>query len=203
MALNTATGLKTAIADWLADNSLTAYLDDFVTLAEDHLNRELRHRKMQEVVDLTPSSGVCTLPSDYLYFVRVVEKAAIRRELQAIAMHAADQLYPARQSGLASHFTVVGDELRMFPVSSNDIELTYMQRIPSLNANSTNWLLSEAPGLYLSACQLMALVFKNEVDTPRAQALTQQVRQHIDRLNAQSDLSAFYKVKRIARGVTP
>lgn len=203
MAITTATELRAAVLTWLADSSLSDYADDFIVLAEGFLNRELRHRKMETIADLTPSSGVCTLPDDYLSYIRVVEKASPRRELKAISPQAVDQLYSTRPSGLSLHFSITGDSLRMFPVSANDIELTYIQKIPSLSENETNWLLDANPGLYLSACRMMALDFKNEVDSPRMQAMTAMTRQHIDNMNNESDMAKYAKAQRILAGATP
>lgn len=204
MAISTYAELKTAVGDWLARSDLTSYTGDFVTLAEDYLNKKVRHRKMVATTDLTPASGVCTLPTDYLEHIRVVEKASIRRELSYIAPQYADQRYPDRTAGLAQNFTLVGNNLRMFPVSSNDIELTYYQKIPALSdANTTNWLLSESPHLYLRACQVMALEFAGETDTSRFQVASEMSRSMLDSLNEQNEMALYSRAPMHIAGVTP
>ena len=169
MALTTFSELKTAIAAWSDTSDVTAYLGDFVTLATSMLNRggdnipAVRAREMVTVTDLTPTAGVCTLPTDYLQYRRVVEEASIRRELTYITPAVADTDYPTRDSGLANNFTIVGDSLYMFPVSSNDIELTYYQAIPDLSdSNTTNWLLDKHPNVYLHACLLQLGLFRRD-----------------------------------------
>lgn len=203
MSITTASELKTAVADWMARSDLTSYLDDFITLAEGYLNRELRHRKMVAQTDLTPTSGSCTLPTDYLHYVRVVEKASIRRELSFVTPQFVDEWYPARTSGLSNDFTIIGSTLTMYPVSSNDIELTYYQKLPTLVSNSSNWLLADTPGLYLNACKLMALEFVNETDTPRFATVARMTRQLVDEMNAESEMALYHNAGMRISGATP
>tara|TARA_R100001510_G_scaffold686_1_gene510 strand:- start:874 stop:1080 length:207 start_codon:yes stop_codon:yes gene_type:complete len=46
MAFDTFSNLKTAIANYLNRDDLTAFIGDFITLTESRLNRELRVREM-------------------------------------------------------------------------------------------------------------------------------------------------------------
>jgi hypothetical protein len=164
MSITSYAELKSAIPIWYKDRSdLAAYADDFIDLAEAYFNAELRMREMETVADLTPSSNVCTLPSDYIEYKRVVELASIRRELSYITETAAEAYYPTRASGLSNHFIIIGSELTALPLSSNDIELTYYQKIPALSdSQTTNWLLTRMPNLYLHACMMYAAEFVEE-----------------------------------------
>jgi hypothetical protein len=159
--------LKTAIPTWYKDRSdLADYADVIIDLAEAYFNLSLRVRKMEEKTDLTPVLNVCTLPSDYIEYKRVVELASIRRPLDYITEEGADRAYPSRASGLACHFMIVGDDLTALPLSSNDIELTYYQAIPALSgSNTTNWLLTKAPNLYLHTCKMYAAEFTEDTAT--------------------------------------
>src|SRR6185369_5949694 len=77
--------------------------------------------------------------------------------LEYITEDSADALYPTRAAGLSCHFMIIGSELTALPLSSNHIELTYYQTIPALSGtNTTNWLLTKAPNLYLHACLMYA-----------------------------------------------
>lgn len=204
MSITTYAELKTAIGDWLDRSDLTSYLGDFITFAEGHFNRELRHRKMITTTDLTPSSNVCTLPTDYLNYVRVVEKVSPRRDLTFITSQAADQLYSYAPSGLANHFTIIGDNLKAYPLSSNDIELTYRQKIPALSdANTTNWLLSLYPQAYLRLSQLMAMEFTDETDTARYKSAAILSQKIMDDINREGQIAEYYKASVHVRGATP
>lgn len=162
MAITTYAELKAAFAadGWFLGRDLSTQVDEFIDLSEAYFNMKLRCREMETSTDLTPTSNVCTLPNDYLEYKRVVELASIRRRLKYITEDAADEVYPSRESGLACHFMIVGSSLTALPLSSNDIELTYYQKIPALSdANTTNWLLTAHPGLYLHACRMYAAEF--------------------------------------------
>lgn len=172
MAIGTFAQLKAALAEWSdAGSQINAKLEDFVTMTTDGLNygtegmEPLRVREMVAVTSITPSSGACALPTDYLEYRRVVEEASIRRELKYIAPSVADQLYPDRAGGPACDFTIIGSSLYMFPVSSNDIELTYYQKIPALSdASPTNWLLTKHPALYLHGGLMQLGIYRRDDD---------------------------------------
>lgn len=153
MTIENYSDLKSAITRFTARSDIASSADDLIDLTEAYFNVELRCREMEAKTDLTPASNVCTLPTDYLEYKRVVELASIRRRLEYITEDAADALYPTRTAGLACHFMIIGDELTALPLSANDIELTYYQKIPALSdANTTNWLLTRLPNLYLHGC---------------------------------------------------
>lgn len=169
MAISTYATLVTAIGSWLKDRGslYTTDAPDFITLGEGVFNYgfegdvinvpALRVRDMETKTDLTPTSNVCTLPSDYLAYKRVVELASIRRPLTYITEEGADGLYPTRAGGLSCHFMIIASTLTALPLSSNNIELTYYARVPALTASATtNWLLTKHPGIYLRAAMFMA-----------------------------------------------
>ena len=149
--------LVTALTKWFLADDLSEDADEIIALAESYFNAKLRLRQMETIATLTAASNVYTLPTDYIEYKRVVEKASTRRRLEFITEDAVDQLYPSRTSGLSNHFTIIGSSLYTFPLSSTDVELTYYAKIPALSSsNTTNWLLTAHPNLYLHACMLYA-----------------------------------------------
>jgi hypothetical protein len=203
MALNTLSAIKTAALDELDRSDLSTYADDFITLAEGHFNRNLRHRKMVATTDLSPATNVYALPTDYLHAIRVVEKRSIRRELQFVTPGYVDQAYPDRASGLPNDYTIVGSNLYVYPYTSNDVELTYYQKIPTLISTDPNWLLTDNPQLYLRGIQLEALSFINETNTPRFQFITTIMNRLIDEMNEESEMALYNGASMRVRGVTP
>jgi hypothetical protein len=174
MAINSYGTLMAAINAWGdLGSTMTSEMDNIILLANDTLNYgldlgmttipALRTREMEAIASLTPSSSVCTLPSDYLQYRRVVQKASPRRPLTYITPDEADQKYPDRSSGPANEFTIVGGSLYMYPLGSTDIELTYYQKIADLTeANTTNWLITKHPTIYLHACMLHVGLYRKE-----------------------------------------
>jgi len=184
MTISTYSELVTAIGNWYmnrTDVSGSDRADEIIDLSEAYFNATLRCREMEAVTDLTPTSNVCTLPSDYLEYKRVVELASIRRPLEYITEDAADYVYPDRTTGLACHFMIVGSDLTALPLSSNNIELTYYQKIPALSSsNTTNWLLTRYPNIYLHACRMHAAMFTFDQSTEAVEAVALQ--KHMDSL---------------------
>lgn len=206
MAISTFAELKTAISSWADVNDVDAYLDDVVSLATDTLNygladmAPLRTREMVAVVDMTPTSGACTLPADYLQYRRVVEDTSIRRNLQYIAMTSVEQLYAARESGLSNTFTIIDDQLYMFPVGTNDIELTYYQKIPHLtDAAPINWLLTKHPGVYLHAGMYQLGILRRDDDlTARSYSMVNGLVRGLSKSNFTSEFARATTRMRIA-----
>lgn len=191
MSIANYTDLKTKIATFYEERSdLAAVADDLIALAEGYFNVRLRCREMEKVTTLAPSSNVCTLPTDYLEYKRVVEVVSPRRRLDYITEDAADRLYPFRGSGLANHFMIVGTTLTALPLSTNGIELTYYQKIPALTASATtNWLLTRLPNLYLHACLMYAAEYvKNDAEIVKEGALAEK---YIGELEALDNRSKF------------
>lgn len=203
MALGTLAEIKTAALEGIDRADLSSYANDFVTLVEGHFNRKMRHRKMMTSTDLSPTSNVYTLPSDYLHAVRVVEKRSIRRPLQFVTPEYVDQAYPDRPSGLPQDYTIIGSSLYAFPYTSNDVELVYYQKIPTLISNDPNWLLTDNPQLYLRGIQLEAMIFINETSSTRFQATAALVDRLIGEMNDESSMALYSSAEIRLSGNTP
>lgn len=150
MALDTYANLQTAIADWMARSDLTTVIPDFITLLEARVNRELRVRSMLTSTNLTPSSGSATLPTDYLEWKRVTWTGSSRIELEWVEPTYLQAAYPTSPSDTPRRFTIEGTTLKIRPIDGTALEFLYYQKIPALsNSNTTNWLLTAHPDLYL------------------------------------------------------
>src|SRR5947208_3131337 len=110
MTIATYSDLQQAVSDHLARTDLTAYIPDFITMAENWLNYgsenvpPLRTKEMEAVTSLVPASGVCTLPSDFLEWRRVSENTSTKRTLDYITLDEAERLYPDGAAGLGERF---------------------------------------------------------------------------------------------------
>lgn len=207
MAITTYAELQTAVADHLARTDLTSFIPDFITMAENWLNYgsanspPLRSREMEEVATLTPVSGVVTLPTDYIEYRRVVESTGVRRNLTYITPDMAEILYPSRSAGSGERFTIIGDSLYTFPLVSNDIELTYYQALPPLASNTSNWLLTKAPGVYLRAALIQAAAFiKDDAELEKQASLGKAL---VAGMNHSDMLGKYARAGLTPRGITP
>ncbi len=203
MAISTYSELLTAGQNWLMGRTdLATFYPDFVTLGSGYINGELRVRQMETIADLSPTSGICTLPDDYLEYRRVVEKANPRRTLEYISPTRADYEYPFQQSALSNSFTIIGSSLYTFPLTSSDVELTYYASVPALSdAAPTNWLLTARPELYLRASLMHAAEFvKDNEEAAKQKALADMVIEQMHRLDERAN---YARVSAHVRGPTP
>jgi hypothetical protein len=61
-------------------------------------------------------------------------------------------------------FTIFGSEIELCPTPDQDytVEMVYRQNLPALASNSTNWLLTLAPDLYLYGALLESAPYIKE-----------------------------------------
>lgn len=210
MTIGTYAQLQSAVTSWLEDRTdVASFVPDFITLAENVLNfgmgddfAPLRVRDMETVVSLPSVNGVATIPTDYLQYRRVVPATGNRYPITFTTPDGADLLYPTGQAGLPQHFTIVGSNLYTYPKTSDNVELTYYAMIPALSdSNTTNWLLTKAPGIYLRASLMQAAEFiKEDAEAQKQAAICQALMAGLSR----SDQMANYARAGVTlRGNTP
>lgn len=161
MALDTYSGLKTTIADYLNRDDLTSIVPSFITLAEAKFNRKLRVRQMVKRATATLDTAFFAFPADFLqakefqlntspitYLEFVTEKQGdLNRQSQYIS------------TGKPLQYTIVGTQLEVIPTPDAEYigEITYYGKISALSdSNTSNWLLDYAPDLYLYGALLEA-----------------------------------------------
>ena len=200
MAINTYATLVTAVDNWLARADLTARTPEFIALAEAKFNRELRCRQMEQrstaTVDTASSEPeFIALPGDF-HTMRRVRLSSVSGKprlgfLSGTQMD--DQRYSSSNTtGQPQHFTVFGDEMEILPTpdSAYTIEMVYRKYIPALSSdNTTNWLLTLAPDLYLYGALMEAAPYMHEDE--RIQTWSSGVTGAINGLNEMSLDASF------------
>jgi hypothetical protein len=172
MAINTYATLLTAVENWLArsDTALTDRIPEFIALFEAKMNRELRCNQMETraytTADTTDNEPeFVTLPSDFQTMRRVrLSSVTGKPRLTFLAGQQADdyRYSTANATGQPIYFTIFGDEMELLPTPDSDytIEMVYRANIPALTAvNTTNWLLTLAPDLYLYGALMEASAY--------------------------------------------
>ena len=201
MSLANYNDLKTAIADWTGRSDLgTTNYSNFTTLFETYANRNLRVRQMELQTTLTPVSGEATLPSDYLQWRRVTWEGSPSVELAYVHPTMFLGYYPTTAQGTPTCFTIEGSTLKARPVSGTNLTLDYFQKIPSLETNSTNWLMTAHPDFYLSGVLTEAYFFTKDPDQAAVfMGRRNQLCDEITRLNNASKAPGAIRVF----GITP
>jgi hypothetical protein len=150
MSIATYTDLQAALGNYLDHSLFAARYPDFIQIFEATANRRLRTRAMEVTATLTPAAdGTVALPSDYLAWRRVTWTGQTRRELSYTHPTWFSGAYPTRPADVPAIFTIEGGTLKVLPLDSTALEFDYFQLIPALASNSTNWLLTAHPDLYL------------------------------------------------------
>jgi hypothetical protein len=159
--------LKTNIGVWLAregDTTLATYAADFITLFECAAQRRLKVRPQETTATLTPTSGVATLPSDYLGYRRVTWTGSPNHDLDYVAPNVWSTLYPADiGASIPVVFTIEGSKLRVAPSDDTSLTFDYFQRTPALSAG-LNWLYTNHPDAYLFGSLAEATMFNRALD---------------------------------------
>ena len=143
MALTNYGELKASIANYLARSDLTTAIPDFITQAESKMNRQLRTYDMEAAQSVTMSSGIGTLPTDYLEWISVTWTSTDSRvqDLRYVEPDAEEWRLRFRPTADPSMFTILAGRIRIKPVSSGNIVFNYYQQIATLNStNPTNWV---------------------------------------------------------------
>lgn len=156
MAITTYSNLKTTIASYLNREDLTAYLGDFITLAESRLNRELRVREMVEInTSTTTVAGTQSydLPTGYLEAMTVIYQSDPFKTLKFMANSDFYNKYNSSQSsGSPTYFTIVGTKILLGkqPDSAQTLQINHYKKITALSDSvATNDILTNYPELYL------------------------------------------------------
>ncbi len=163
MAITNYGELKTAVANWLSRSDLTARIPEFICLAEDRiaLDRRIRIRAMETTTDLAISSQSTPLPANYLGARRLyLEGNEPRLEFLPPEDFWIRQL--SIETGTPKFFTAEGDNLLVGPAPGSPVtgKLLYWKRFARLTLDTdTNWLLSNAAGIYLYGTLLEAEPF--------------------------------------------
>jgi hypothetical protein len=172
MALANYTDLQAAIATWLAatgDTEVTGNAADFITLAEQRINYGAEGAypspplRLQAMETVNPAFAVAAeytdLPADFLEMRRLVLPTSPPWLVQVVSEEQIVALFGGA-TGTAYVAAVVGQQLQIKPVITvaTNFELTYVAKVPALSvAAPTNWLLTNAPGVYLYAALLEAV----------------------------------------------
>jgi hypothetical protein len=182
MAITTYAELQTAIGDWLNRADLDQKIPDFIRLAESTLNDVLRQADMvTQSTGITITAGRATLPSDALEVVYAQVGSAEDEPLEQITPQQLTMLRRTRTRDAANprFFAIIGRQIVVTPTpSSGTLDLDYYQRIPALTtSNTTNWLLADAPHVYLYTSLLHATPFL--MDDARYQVFQNTVSQQV------------------------
>lgn len=210
------TSLQAAVTEYLArdqDTTLIARIPTFVQLFEAKMNRGLFVRQMETRATTTADTSsdepeFISLPSDFQSMRRIrLSSVSCKPHLDFKSGIQLDE-YRSSNGNVAGQplfFTIFGGEIELAPTPDDDytIEMVYRTNIPALANNSTNWLLTLAPDLYLYGALLESAPYIKE--DSRIQVWSLGLQTALDALSNLGLTSTFNSGPMMVRasGVTP
>ncbi len=142
MALDTYSGLKTTIADYLNRDDLTSAIPSFITLAESKFNRKLRVRQMVKRATATLDTQYFAFPSDFLQAKEFQLNTNPITYLQYVTQNQGDYGSATQfvSAGKPQFYTIIGTQIQVIPTPDTGYtgELTYYGKIPVLSDSNTS-----------------------------------------------------------------
>ncbi len=152
MALSTYSELQTSIANWADRDDLTAFIPDFIALTEARFNRSLRLRSMEQsqFADTVGGQSNYALPTNYLQ----MREFRLNQEPTISLRYVSPEIFEAWNlgSGMPKFYTIIANEIRIGPTPSGvyEMEMLFWRKFPNLSSTTTtNWMLENAPDVYL------------------------------------------------------
>jgi len=187
MALTNYTTLKASIANWLNRSDLTSEIaDDFIVLAEADFNSKLRVRKMITQSSFTIDSETEVLPTDFLqvrdFFILSGNTKVPLRYMSPSQM---DQVKGTSTTGLPNSYTILGDNFRFSPKPDGSYTgiVNYYKKFSSLSStNTSNYILSDHPAIYLYGSLFHAANFLGGYNPQQVQSWQQMFATAMERL---------------------
>lgn len=194
MAITTYDELKTAIADFLNRDDLTAVIPTFISLAEADMQRRVRHWRMEKRSTAELDTQYSAIPADFVEVIRVYVTSGDTKPLELISQaELLDRKAKSlNTSGTPAYYAFTTGEIEIYPAPDGtyDVELYYIASIPALSDSSTaNWLLERYPDAYLYGALVHAAPYLN--DDARIQVFAALYQSAIDAINAESERSKF------------
>lgn len=187
MSITDYASLQTKIGSWLNRSDLTAEIPTFIQLAEAKIGRTLRHFNMEKRATADLDSRYTEVPVDFVQPIRlhVTGKGPLSLTGQEDMQIRRDQACDT--AGTPLFYALVGGEFEVFPSpdSTYTLEMSYYGKIDALSdSNTTNWLLNDAPDVYLYGALMQTAPFL--MDDARLTVWAALLQSGIDELNLAS-----------------
>ena len=164
MAISNYTELKTAVANWLDRDDLTDRIPEFIALAEARFNRVLRLRSMEtkQTASTAAAQRNYALPTNYIQMRNFQLNTSPLTTLSYVTPEIYDRLWGGSSGGTPKFYTILADEISLGPIPGSVItmEMLFYKKFDNLSGSvATNWLITNAPDIYLYGTMLEAEPF--------------------------------------------
>tara|TARA_R110000751_G_scaffold197261_1_gene302451 strand:+ start:2362 stop:2991 length:630 start_codon:yes stop_codon:yes gene_type:complete len=165
MAISTYSELQTAVANWLDRDDLAARIPEFIALCEARFNRSLRIRAMETLdisVDTVSGTSTVALPTGYVQMRDISLITSPITQLQYLTPEIMNRLNAGSFTGKPETYTIIANNILFGPTPDAvyDISMLYYKTFDALtDAAPTNWVITNAPDVYLYGALLEAEPF--------------------------------------------
>ena len=155
MSFSSYANFRSAVTTWLnLDDTVSAEVDDLITIGENRVTKEVRHRLLEKALSTATASGVIAVPSDYVELKFSYVDGTPVQHLQRRSADWVYQKYPARStSGKPKYIAreTTNFIFGPFPDATYTIKGVYYFKPTALSGGLSN-LFTAHPDLYLFAC---------------------------------------------------
>ena len=164
MAIGTYAELQTAVANWLDRDDLTDRIPEFIALAEARFNRVLRLRSMEAkyTANTVASQRNLALPASYIQMRNFQVNSSPLTTLSYVTPEIYDRLWGGSTGGTPKFYTILANEVSFGPIPGSvmEVEMLFYKKFENLSGSvATNWLITNAPDIYLYGSMLEAEPF--------------------------------------------
>jgi len=146
--------LQSAIIAWLDDPTFTR-AGEMISLAEARLSRKLNTPEMEKTATIPLVNGAFALPADLMAIrAAYIDTAEGRYPLTELSEADYNLIFNPQRTGIPVNYYISGGTFTVGPLPdlAYSVKLSYKAFLPALSdTNPTNWLLTQAPDLYLSS----------------------------------------------------
>ncbi len=151
MTISTYSELQTAIGNWTHRNDLAARYPDFITLAEARLTRVLqpREEEIEEELTATAASRYIALPDSFKRPVALWLTITTPRDL--LTKRRPDEIEFNGSTGQPREWAIDGANIAFDVIAESafTLDFRYQQAFALSESNSTNYVLTQYPDVYL------------------------------------------------------
>jgi len=158
MSIASYSDLQSKMAQFLKRQDLTALLPDFIRIAEQHFDRNIYTRSRRASFSLTPSGTQVSLPSDWGRLIRAYYNG---KTLDYFPNDFSSGYANGQTNRIGYGYQIEGDTLSLsVPQLGGVLRVDYCTVIEPLStSNTSNWLLEDAPDIYLYGALHEAAVY--------------------------------------------
>lgn len=149
MALANYSDLQAAVASWAHRTDLGSSIPDFIALAEARMSSDLSSKSLELVQTATITAGVATLPDNVIETLRLRVVGATKPDVEITSSERIESLRQAAYAGSSIYASLIGREVHLYPTTTGSLQVVAKCRVPALSTNSTNWVLTTFPNVYL------------------------------------------------------